>query len=226
MLNYKIFRCNPLQENAAVLWDDSLQGALLDPGCLGRREVDEITQFIDSKGIKPQLILLTHAHFDHIYGVAPLAAKYGIGVYMHPSDKVILSRQQLFAAAFGLPAPDSDFRTIDIHEGNIVSFGSIIFTVIETPGHTPGGVCYYSKESQMLLSGDTLFAGSIGRTDHPGGDYDKEIVSIMDKLMGLDGDTVVLPGHGPTTDIGYERTHNPFLQPFNEPWEFEENGGE
>ena len=226
MLNYKIFRCNPLQENAAVLWDDSLQGALLDPGCLGRREVGEITQFIDSKGIKPQLILLTHAHFDHIYGVAPLAAKYGVGVYMHPSDKVILSMQQLFASAFGLPTPDSDFRTIDVYEGNIVSFGSINFTVIETPGHTPGGVCYYSQESQMLLSGDTLFAGSIGRTDHPGGDYDKEIVSIMDKLMGLDGDTVVLPGHGPTTDIGYERTHNPFLQPFNEPWEFEENGGE
>lgn len=224
MLNYKIFRCNPFQENATILWDDNLRGALLDPGCNVGRELDEITQFIDTKGIKPQLILLTHSHFDHIYGVGALSAKYGIEVYMHPAEKETLADQKRFASAFGLPGPDFDFPTIDVHEGDIVNVGDVRFSVIETPGHTPGGVCYYSKDAKMLLSGDTLFAGSIGRTDHPGGDYDKEIVSIMDKLMGLDGDTDVLPGHGPMTDIGYERTHNPFLQPFNEPWEFEEDG--
>ncbi len=91
------------------------------------------------------------------------------------------------------------------------------FQVITTPGHTPGGVSFYSEEERILLTGDTLFAGSIGRTDLPGGEYDDLIVSIMDKLMGLDGDVEILPGHGGVSDIASERTHNPFLQPFNEP---------
>ena len=102
-------------------------------------------------------------------------------------------------------------------EGDEIAFGNTKFSVIETPGHTFGGVCYYCKEEKLLVSGDTLFAGAIGRTDSQWGDYDKLIVAIMEKLMGLDGDVEVIPGHGPVTNIGYERTHNPFLQPFNEP---------
>ena len=95
------------------------------------------------------------------------------------------------------------------------------FKVIATPGHTPGCVCFYNEEAGILLSGDTLFAGAIGRTDLLGGDYDKEISSIMDRLIGLPGDVDVLPGHGPRSSIAEERTGNPFLQPFNEPWENE-----
>ena len=98
-----------------------------------------------------------------------------------------------------------------------MKFGNIELQVIATPGHTPGGVCWYGEKDGVLFSGDTLFAGAIGRTDNAWGDYDKMIVAIMDKLMGLDGHVSVLPGHGPESSIAYERTHNPFLQPFNEP---------
>ena len=116
------------------------------------------------------------------------------------------------------------FETRELVEGQTLRFAQddkVSFKVIATPGHTPGCVCFYSEQAKVLFSGDTLFAGSIGRTDVDGGDYDKEIVSIMEKLMELPGDVEVYPGHGPATSIAVERTSNPFLQPFNEPWESE-----
>ena len=118
-----------------------------------------------------------------------------------------------------LERPELKFESKGIEDGEVLELADMKIEVIFTPGHTPGGVCYLLRDEKVMFTGDTLFAGTIGRTDLPGGDYDKLIVSIMDKLMGLPGDVDVLPGHGRKTTIADERTHNPFLQPFNEPEE-------
>lgn len=217
MINIKSFSCNPFQENCYLLWDGSGNGIIVDPGCYDSQELAEIENYIKEKSVRPAAILLTHGHFDHLFGVKYLSVLYNIPVYMKNEDDVILQNNGRFAAAFGLKSPDCNFETADIEDGQTLQFGDMIFSVICTPGHTPGGVCYYDMNDKVILTGDTLFAGSIGRTDNIYGDYDKLIVSIMDKIMGIDGDVDVLPGHGPSSNIGYERVHNPFLQPFNEP---------
>ena len=217
MLNIQFFTCNPFQEHAIVAWDENGEGVIVDPGLYGKYEMEDFTGFISSKGIVPKAIFLTHLHPDHIYGAVELAKKYGIAVHMSPEDKVMAHYSDVISRAAGLQKADTGFNTVDIADGQEIGVGTATYRVITTPGHTPGSVCYYNAEAKVLFSGDTLFAGSIGRTDLPMGDYDKLIVSIMDKIMGLDGDVMVLPGHGPKTDIASERTGNPFLQPFNEP---------
>lgn len=219
MLQVKCFSFNPFAERCVLLWDESQEAVVVDPGCYDAGELDELEAALSSQKLCLKAIWLTHGHFDHIYGVKALAAKYQVPVYMHHDDKLILENNLLTASHAGLVAPDIAFGTEDLAEGQVLGFGNTRFSVILTPGHTPGGVCFYDEPDKLLLCGDSLFCGSIGRTDLPGGDYDKLIVSIMDSLMGLPGDVDVIPGHGPVTNIGKERTHNPFLQPFNEPEE-------
>ena len=139
---------------------------------------------------------------------------------MGEADADILAIAGQSAEAAGLKMPDTGFRTTPLSDGQALTVlkGSP-FTAIATPGHTEGGFCFYDETDKVLFSGDTLFAGTIGRTDLFGGEYDKLIVSVMDRLMGLPGDVDVLPGHGTWTTVGNERTGNPFLQPFNEPEE-------
>ena len=219
MLNIRKFIFNPFQETTLLLWDDSLCGAIVDPGCMDPEEERTLVEYMEKEGVVPKAILLTHGHFDHIYGVPSLTARYGIPVYMHPADGVILRSNAALTEKFRLPAAPAQFAFEPLAEGQDIRIGDTVWEVIETPGHTPGGVCFLDRTDKVLVSGDTLFAGTIGRTDTPEGDYDKLIVGIMDKLMGLDGDTDVIPGHGPVTNIGHERTHNPFLQPWGEPEE-------
>lgn len=137
---------------------------------------------------------------------------------MHPADRFTLESNEYFCRCFGAPMPEA-FETSDVTEGSVVEVGDLKFEVIETPGHTVGGICYLDRENKVLFSGDTLFAGAIGRTDHPGGDYDTIMKSIFSKIICLDGDIRVIPGHGPETEIATERMTNPFLLPFNEPYE-------
>lgn len=219
MLSIRHFTCNAFGENTFLLWDESGRGAIVDPGCQSPEERLALHRCIAEENLVPSCILLTHGHFDHIYGVAECVARYGIPVYLDEAEKAVLPLMEPHCRSFGMPLPDTSFPTCPVREGDVVRFGNTSFTAISTPGHSPGGVCWYDEADRLLLSGDTLFAGTIGRTDLPLGDYDKLIVSIMDKLMGLPGEVDVLPGHGPRTDISHERTHNPFLQPFNEPWE-------
>ncbi len=222
-VNIKCFCFNPFRENCYLLWGGSDDCVIVDPGCYEPSEVSALTGFISSKGLVPRAIWLTHGHFDHIFGVAELSRKYSIPVYLSPLDGVTIGSNNDLTQGFGLRRPDMSFETRELVEGQILRFAqddnSPSFEVIPTPGHTPGCVCFYCEQAKILLSGDTLFAGSIGRTDVEGGDYDKEILSIMDKLMLLPGDVDVYPGHGPATSIAVERTTNPFLQPFNEPFE-------
>lgn len=220
MIHIEHFTFNSFQTRCCVVWDDTLECAIVDPGCSVPSEIAALTSFIDSHGLKPVCIMLTHGHFDHVLGVAELASRYGIPVYMHPDDKFTLENNEYFCKWFGAPLPAA-FETVDVREaaGSAVKVGGLRFQVIETPGHTVGGVCYYEPDEKVLFSGDTLFAGAIGRTDHPGGDYDQLIRNILEKLMVLDGSVTVIPGHGPCSDIAREGMTNPFLLPFNEPFE-------
>lgn len=250
MIHIEHFTFNSFQTRCCVVWDDTLECAIVDPGCSTPSEIAALTSFIDGHGLKPVCIMLTHGHFDHVLGVAELASRYGIPagssdsgtsgpdgsvaalpVYMHPDDKFTLENNEYFCKWFGAPLPAA-FETVDVREAagsdggdyvpegiSTVKVGGLRFQVIETPGHTVGGVCYYEPDEKVLFSGDTLFAGAIGRTDHPGGDYDQLIRNILEKLMVLDGSVTVIPGHGPCSDIAREGMTNPFLLPFNEPFE-------
>lgn len=248
MIHIEHFTFNDFQTRCSVVWDETLECAIVDPGCSSAAETARITDFISRHGLKPVCIMLTHGHFDHVLGVAGLAVHYArptdgpdspatpLPVYMHPADKFTLENNEYFCKWFGAPMPAA-FETVDIREEaegcvpenavtegymagiSTVKIGNLRFKVIETPGHTVGGVCYYEPSEKVLFSGDTLFSGAIGRTDHPGGDYDMIMKSILEKIVTLDGSVTVIPGHGPCTDIATEGMTNPFLLPFNEPFE-------
>ena len=217
MIHLKKFSFNPLETCCYVIWDEGKRGvAVVDPGMISGEERERLFSFLGENGLKPDKILLTHGHFDHVYGVASLVERFGCEVFMHPADKERIGEMNVLMQYLDFDAP-APFEFIGVHEGDHVKVGEIDFEVMEIPGHTGGSVAWIDHEDKVVFSGDTLMRGSIGRTDLPGGDYDSIIKSLMDKLMGLDGDFDVLPGHGPGTSIGYEAFHNPFLVPFNEP---------
>lgn len=214
MIHIQHFTFNAFQERGFAVWDNDGFCAFIDPGFSTSAEREQITGLVAQKGLKPVCIMLTHAHIDHVYGVAELALIYNIPIYMHEKEKFTLDVCNPFLCrAFGLPMPES----FEADAVPCIQVGSLNFEVLETPGHSAGGVCFLERTEKVLFSGDTLFAGAIGRTDHPGGDYDLLMKSIFEKLMCLDGDITVMPGHGPDTSIADERMTNPFLLPFNEP---------
>ena len=222
MINIRQFICNPYEERSYLVWDETGEAAIVDPGFLGPEELSYLDRSILDNHLQLRSVLLTHAHFDHIYGVRHCVSEYGASVRLHPDEKTVLQGMERFARGSGMPVPDGNWPFQELRDGERIRVGSLEWTVIATPGHSPGSVCFYCEAEKQLFSGDTLFAGAIGNTQLPWADYDKEIVSIMDRLMGLDGDVEVHPGHGGGTTIGYERTHNPFLQPFN--WKDPETG--
>ena len=215
-MNIKVFPCNLLRENAWLLWDGTGHGVVVDPGFAGPQETGAFLDYLRVEGIVLDGIWLTHAHPDHILGAAALQRAFDLPVRMDPAERLSLEAAGKMAGAVGLEVPDTSFRTEPLTEGETLRCGDAAFQVISTPGHSAGGVCYHDAADGILLTGDTLFAGSIGRTDLPGGDYERLIVSIMDKLMGLPGDTDILPGHGVYSSISRERVANPFLEPWGE----------
>ncbi len=230
-MHIKHFTFNCFQTACYLAWDDKGNCAITDPGCQTQAESAIIGSFIESQKLNPVCIMLTHCHFDHIYGMAGIARKYGIPVYAGKDEAYTLENTNPYMCrTFGVPEPDTfPFNGGEedpekqlarfVSEGDTIEVGDLRFEVIGTPGHSTGGVCYLEREGKALFSGDTLFAGAIGRSDHPGGDYDLLMRNIFEKLICLDGDTRVFPGHGPSTDIATERMTNPFLLPFNEPYE-------
>ena len=213
MIHIEHFTFNAFQTRCNVVWDSEGLCAFVDPGCSSQAELSKLTDFVSSRGLRPVCIMLTHAHFDHIYGTDSLSGFYGgLPVYMHPEEKYTLENTNPFVCKlFGLPLPEIDFArslldgTSDTESvlrtvtgGDVIEVGSLRFNVVETPGHTCGGVCFFEDTERIMFTGDTLFAGAIGRTDHPGGDYDKLIRSIIENVLPLDAPKTSAAG-GQTT---------------------------
>ncbi|MBE5106695.1 MBL fold metallo-hydrolase [Bacillus thuringiensis] len=199
----------PIKANAYILSNDDKACVIFDPG----GESDKINQYIQTHDLIPKAILLTHAHFDHIGAVDGIRIEWNIPVYLHQAEQDWLSDTELNRSA--LPgrmkttAKPADYL-IEMEEE--IHIGSFSFKVLFTPGHSPGSVSYYIKNENILISGDVLFKGGIGRTDISGGDHNLLLKTIQEKLFSLPEKTLVLSGHGDVTDIQTERNQNPFLK--------------
>ncbi len=203
---------NPLQVNTYVIWDDTLECAIIDAGCYGQNEDQALADFIQQNGLTPKLAINTHGHFDHVMGVEAVRERYGIPFAMSKRDQFLLDTATPGSKVYGieLKAMPSTID-IDLDEVKEVSFGETTLQIIPTPGHTPGQVAIFEPNSRSLFTGDTLFRESIGRTDLPGGDYSWIMVSILEVLVPLGDDVEVYPGHAGSTTIGHEVLYNPFI---------------
>lgn len=206
---HKVFPVGPLQCNCSVVGDEQTHEAMvIDPG----DQIDDILAILKRENLKLTQIVITHAHIDHVGGAMKLKAATGAPILMNQDDQALLKLLDVQAAWIGMRPPGAVVVDENIADGRVLKIGTIPANVIHTPGHTEGSICLYLPDQQTLIAGDTLFAGSIGRTDLPGGSYDKIIRSLHTRVLALPDDTAVVPGHGPATSIGQERESNPFLQ--------------
>jgi hydroxyacylglutathione hydrolase len=206
---HEILPVGPLQCNCSVIGDESTrEGMVIDPG----DDIDDILALIKKHNLKIKQIVITHAHIDHVGGAMKLGAATGAPILLNENDYALLKMMDVQASWVGMASPGKVEIDQSIGNADTVKAGSLVANVLHTPGHTEGSVCLYFPAEKKLIAGDTLFAGSIGRTDLPGGSFDKIIASLHEKLMALPDETVVVPGHGPLTNIGEERQSNPFLK--------------
>ena len=211
MIEIKKFVVNQLGENSFVLYDETGECIFIDPGFYFEEEHKEIKDYIKSNRLTPVKITNTHCHFDHLMGVEFIRNEFKIPFQAHRDDAFWVNNAPAQAQRFGLEM--SPVSPIDefLVENEFIQFGNSKLEIIHVPGHAPGHVVFYGKEDKILIAGDVLFYGSIGRTDLPGGDYSTLISNIKTKLFELPDETKVYCGHGPETTIGYEKRNNPFL---------------
>lgn len=203
---------NPIQENTYVIWDNTLEAAIIDAGNMGERENEKLAKFIEENKLKPVLALNTHGHFDHLLGVDFLRERYGVRFALSSKDDFLLKNASVSAELFGVKAGDLPAAIdTDLDGMESIWFGGTELKIIPTPGHTPGHVSFYEPQSKVLFTGDTLFRESIGRTDLPGGDYSWIMRSIIDNILPLGDDVKIYPGHGDVSDLGHESMYNPFV---------------
>lgn len=212
-MKIKQIQNNPFQENTYVVWDEAtMEAAIVDCGALFPQEEERIEAFVSDNNLKVKYILNTHLHLDHCFGNAWAAERYGILPMAHKDDETLLARMGEQARMFGLPFEVKTEKLGGyLKDDDVLMLGENEIKVIHTPGHSRGGLCFYIPSAGWLISGDSLFEGSIGRTDLEGGSYATLIKSITERLMTLPEETVVYPGHGPYTSIGDEKRMNPFL---------------
>ncbi len=212
MLNIQRFVFNFIEENCYLLWDESGEAVIVDCGAFSENERAEITHFITEHQLTLRHQLYTHGHFDHIFGAQHITDTFHVLPSLHHDEVETYQAAPLQMQAFlhrNLPLSVPPIGTL-LADGDVIHFGTHTLQVIATPGHTPGGVCYYCMEEALLLSGDSLFHGSIGRCDLPGGDESKLINHLREKILSLPPAVKVYPGHGPSTSISEEQ-NNPFI---------------
>ena len=209
MLRYETIPVTPFQQNASLVWcDQTLKAAVIDPG----GDLDTLIDEAKKRGLALEQIWLTHAHIDHAGGAGELAQRLNLPIIgPHPGDQFWIDGLPQQSQMFGFPQAQAFTPTRWLHDGDTVSVGNCTLTVRHTPGHTPGHVVFYSADIARAFVGDVLFAGSIGRTDFPQGDYDTLVNSITQRLWPMGDDTVFIPGHGPESTFGRERRTNPFV---------------
>lgn len=211
MIEIHEFTFGPFAENTYVLYDETRECVIIDPGCYDNNERQELVDFIKSEELKPVKLLNTHGHIDHVCGNTFVAKKYNLGLEMHKEDLETLHSLPQVCQLYGLNAEESIEPSVFLNEGDIVKFGNSSLEILFIPGHSPGSICFVSKEDKFVVGGDVLFHGSIGRTDLPGGDHEGLLSNIRKKLFALEDDFIVFSGHGEQTTIGFEKKNNPFL---------------
>jgi hydroxyacylglutathione hydrolase len=205
---HEILPVGPLQCNCSIIGDETTrEGMVIDPG----DDIEDVLDLIEKHNLKIKQIVITHAHIDHVGGAMKLRAATGAPILLNQNDYALLKMLDVQAAWIGMKDPGKVEIDHSLGQSDKVQAGSLTADVIHTPGHTEGSICLYFPSENKLVAGDTLFAGSIGRTDLPGGSMEKIIRSLREKVMALPDDTLVVPGHGPLTTIGEERESNPFL---------------
>ena len=211
MITIQRFTFNLFEISSYVLSDETGEGVIIDPGMSSEEEEKQLTDYIAAARIKPVMMLLTHAHIDHIIGCFFTAGHYNLQLSAHKDCNKFIEQAKVSASTFGIRL--RGVKNIDafLKEGDEIKFGNSSLKVLHTPGHADGSVCYYSSENNFVITGDVLFKDSIGRTDLPTGNFDLLQYNIWEKLFKLPDSTVVYPGHGPTTTIGSEKVNNPFV---------------
>lgn len=205
---HEILPVGPLQCNCSVVADESTREAMvIDPG----DDIEDILAILKKHQVAVKQIVITHAHIDHVGGAMKLKTATGAPILLNQNDSALLKMLDVQAAWLGMASPGPVQIDQSLAHGDKVSAGSLSAEVLHTPGHTEGSICLYFAPEKKLIAGDTLFAGSIGRTDLPGGSYKKIIDSLHERVLALPDETVVVPGHGQLTTVGQERYSNPFL---------------
>lgn len=206
------FTFNPIQENMYVIYDDSKECIIIDPGCYFQNEREDLKNFISTQNLTPVKLINTHCHLDHICGNRFTASEWGLKLEASLLDEYNFERSIEAGKLYNMPIEPSPAIEIDLKEGDQIIWGNSSLNVLFTPGHSAGSLSFYNEQHRILIAGDVLFRMSIGRTDLPGGDYDTLIHTIQSKLFTLPKETTVYSGHGDETTIGYEKHNNPFFQ--------------
>lgn len=206
------FTFNAFSENTYLLYDDTNECVVIDPGCYDKKEQETLSSFITEKSLHVTKLLNTHCHIDHVLGNKFVSDTYKVPLAIHETDLPTLRAIPAYAPNYGFVRYEELLPTTFLKEGDVIRFGTTELQILFTPGHAPGHVVFYHEPSQTVIGGDVLFQRSIGRTDLPGGNHDTLINSIRTKLFTLPDAVTVYPGHGPSTTIGEEKKFNPFLR--------------
>lgn len=212
MIHVQSFTFNPFSENTFLLYDETLQCVIIDPGCSGAREENELKSFIEKNNLKPTLLFNTHCHIDHILGNAFVLKTYGLYPVYHPEEEANLAMGERVAQMYGIPYQPSPKALHHINEQQLLTFGNSSMKILFTPGHSAGSLSLYAENENFIIGGDVLFNRSIGRTDLPGGDFKTLEQSIKTRFYTLPGETIVYCGHGEPTSIEEEKKYNPFVK--------------
>ncbi len=211
MLTVKFFAFSPVQENTYILYNEAREAIIFDPGCYFNSEKATLKGFIDAHKLKIEKLVNTHCHLDHVFGNKWVSETYGVELFLHRNEEKVLAFAPQSGQMWGLPFDNYPGPLHFIQENSEIQLGTDVLKVFLTPGHSPGSLCFYCEKQGFVIGGDVLFRESIGRTDLPLGDHQTLLKSIREQLFTLPDDIVVYPGHGPSTTIGWEKKHNPFL---------------
>ncbi len=211
MIHIKSFTFNPFGENTYLAYDDVGEAVFIDPGCHTEGERSELEDFVASNNLKVRNLLNTHCHIDHVLGNAWAKKRFGIPLWIHEKEIPVLKSVEVYAPNYGFHGYESAEADFYLTENQEFKVGRESFKVLFVPGHAPGHVVFYHQISNQCIAGDTLFRGSIGRTDLPGGNHQLLLEKIKSQLFTLPDDTIIYCGHGPETNIGFEKINNPFV---------------
>ncbi|MBL4734783.1 MAG: MBL fold metallo-hydrolase [Flavobacteriales bacterium] len=213
MIQIQSLTFNPFAENTFVLFDETKECIIIDPGCYEAHEEETLAAFVANNDLKPVRLINTHCHIDHVLGVAFVAEKYDLGFEFHSLDMPVFESTERVADMYSIPNVKLPVKpTGFLDENDTVEFGHSTLEIMFVPGHAPGHIAFFNREEKFVIGGDVLFYGSIGRTDLPGGDHATLISNIKSKFLPLGDDFTVYSGHGPETNMGFERENNPFLR--------------